>query len=218
MNPTVEIIREGVSLWPGYFDLAAQKSLLAQIRKGTAEAPLFIPKMPRTGKEMSVRMTNFGPLGWVTDKDNGYRYQARHPATNENWPKIPESLCQLWEDLADYPHPPEACLVNFYDDDAKMGMHQDRDEQQFDAPVLSVSLGNDCLFRVGGTSRGGKTQSFRLRSGDVMMLSGAARLAFHGVDRIYPDTCSLLKQGGRVNLTLRRVTAPVPDPIARQNP
>ena len=207
MNPTVEIIRDGVKLWPGYFDLPAQQSLLQAIRSGTESAPLFTPKMPRTGKEMSVRMTNFGSLGWVTDKENGYRYQAMHPVSGKPWPEIPDSLLNLWSDLADYPHPPEACLVNYYDDVAKMGMHQDRDEEQFEAPVLSVSLGNDCLFRVGGTSRGGKTQSFRLRSGDVMMLSGEARLAFHGVDRIYPDTSPLLKQGGRVNLTLRRVTA-----------
>ena len=207
MNPTVEIIRDGVKLWPGYFDLPAQQSLLQAIRSGTESAPLFTPKMPRTGKEMSVRMTNFGSLGWVTDKENGYRYQAMHPVSGQPWPEIPDSLLNLWSDLADYPHPPEACLVNYYDDVAKMGMHQDRDEEQFEAPVLSVSLGNDCLFRVGGTSRGGKTQSFRLRSGDVMMLSGEARLAFHGVDRIYADTSPLLKQGGRVNLTLRRVTA-----------
>ena len=207
MNPTVEIIRDGVKLWPGYFDLPAQQSLLQAIRSGTESAPLFTPKMPRTGKEMSVRMTNFGSLGWVTDKENGYRYQAMHPVSGKPWPEIPDSLLNLWSDLADYPHPPEACLVNYYDDVAKMGMHQDRDEEQFEAPVLSVSLGNDCLFRVGGTSRGGKTQSFRLRSGDVMMLSGEARLAFHGVDRIYADTSPLLKQGGRVNLTLRRVTA-----------
>ena len=209
MNPTVEIIRDGVKLWPGYFDLVAQKNLLEAIRTGTAAAPLFVPKMPRTGKEMSVRMTNFGPLGWVTAKEQVYRYQPQHPVSGEKWPEIPEPLLNLWEDLADYPHPPEACLVNYYEDSAKMGQHQDRDEDQFDAPVLSVSLGNDCLFRVGGTSRGGKTQSFRLRSGDVMMLSGEARLAFHGVDRIYPDTSPLLKQGGRVNLTLRRVTKPI---------
>ena len=207
MNPTVEIIRDGVKLWPGYFDLPAQQSLLQAIRSGAESAPLFTPKMPRTGKEMSVRMTNFGSLGWVTDKENGYRYQAMHPVSGEPWPEIPDLLLNLWSDLADYLHPPEACLVNYYDDAAKMGMHQDRDEEQFEAPVLSVSLGNDCLFRVGGTSRGGKTQSFRLRSGDVMMLTNEARLAFHGVDRIYPDTSPLLKQGGRVNLTLRRVTA-----------
>ncbi|MEP1206824.1 MAG: alpha-ketoglutarate-dependent dioxygenase AlkB [Rhizobiaceae bacterium] len=210
-----EIIRDGVFLWPQYFDESAQKDLLENIRAATAAAPLFTPKMPRTGKKMSVRMTNFGPLGWVTDKQDGYRYQPTHPVTGQNWPEIPALLLDLWRELADYDHPPQACLVNYYRDNAKMGMHQDRDESTFDAPVLSVSLGDECLFRVGGTSRGGKTQSFRLRSGDVMMLSGAARLAFHGVDKIYPDTSDLLKNGGRINLTLRRVTPVANEPVAQ---
>ena len=196
---------EGVYHWPGYFSVPEQVALLEEIRNGVARSPLFTPRMPKTGKEMSVRMTNFGELGWVTDKENGYRYQDAHPVTGNSWPEIPKSLLNLWSGLSAHSAPPQACLVNFYTDAAKMGLHQDRDEQVFDAPVLSVSLGNDCLFRVGGTTRGGSTQSFRLISGDVMMLSGPARLAFHGVDRIYPDTSDLLKAGGRINLTLRRV-------------
>lgn len=203
-----QIIREGVTLWPNYFDISAQQELVENIRASTVEAPLFTPRMPRTGKEMSVRMTNFGPLGWVSDQQRGYRYQATHPVTGRNWPDFPPRLLDLWNAIAGFPHPPEACLVNYYSDTAKMGLHQDRDEAMFDAPVVSVSLGNDCLFRVGGTTRGGKTISFRLHSGDVMMLSDAARLAFHGVDKIYPKTNELLKNGGRINLTLRRVTLP----------
>jgi len=200
---------DGVKHWPQYLTEDEQHELLAEIRNRVAHAPLFVPRMPRTGKEMSVRMTNFGPLGWVTDKQDGYRYQENHPTTGKPWPEIPQQLLALWESLSDCPHPPEACLVNFYTDDAKMGLHQDSDEQTFDAPVLSVSLGNECLFRVGGTQRGGKTQSFRLLSGDVMMLSGPARLAYHGVDRIYLGTSDLLKSGGRINITMRRVT-PLP--------
>ncbi|MGI9366954.1 MAG: alpha-ketoglutarate-dependent dioxygenase AlkB family protein [Rhizobiaceae bacterium] len=196
----------GVDHWPGYFAPDAQQDLLEQVRERVRTAPLFTPRMPRTGKEMSVRMTNFGSLGWVTDKQNGYRYQEVHPVTEAPWPEIPPVLLDLWAQLCDYPQPPEACLVNYYTDDAKMGLHQDRDEQVHDAPVLSISLGNDCLFRIGGTSRGGKTQSLRLQSGDVLMLSGPSRMAFHGVDRIYPDTSMLLKSQGRINLTLRRVT------------
>ena len=197
---------DGVFHWPGYFDPEKQRELLAEIREKTAVAPLFVPRMPKTGKEMSVRMTNFGVLGWVTAKEHGYRYQEQHPVTGKMWPEIPKLMLDMWNDLSGFGQPPEACLVNFYNDDAKMGMHQDRDEESFDAPVLSMSLGNECLFRVGGTSRGGKTQSFRLRSGDAMMLSGPSRLAYHGVDRIYPGTSDLLKNGGRINITLRRVT------------
>ncbi|GHD17234.1 alpha-ketoglutarate-dependent dioxygenase AlkB family protein [Tianweitania populi] len=190
---------------PGYLNLEAQKALLDEIRTIVAAAPLYQPAMPRTGKPLSVRMTNCGSLGWVTDREHGYRYQPRHPLTNEPWPPIPQRLLNLWNTLADYPHEPEACLINFYSADAKMGLHQDKDEADLDAPVLSVSLGDTCLFRIGGTTREAGTGSFKLASGDVVVLGGTSRLAFHGVDRIYPGTSTLLKNGGRVNLTLRRV-------------
>ena len=199
---------EGVRHMPGYLDRAAQAALLEDIRAVVADAPLYVPAMPRTGKEMSVRMTNCGALGWVTDKERGYRYQATHPATGRPWPPIPEALLRIWRDVAACPLEPEACLVNFYTSEAKMGQHQDRDEADFAAPVVSVSLGDDCLFRVGGPRRQDRTVSLRLQSGDVLVLGGTSRLAFHGVDRIYPGTSTLLKNGGRINLTLRRVTAP----------
>lgn len=198
---------DGVRCLPDYLDLAAQRALVLAIRAVVAEAPLYTPQMPKSGKPMSVRMTNCGELGWVTDRDGGYRYQAVHPVSGKPWPPIPEQLLALWRDLADFPLPPQACLVNFYADSAKMGQHQDRDEREFAAPVLSVSLGDDCLFRVGGTKRSDPTVSFRLRSGDVIVLGGESRLAFHGVDRIYPKTSPLLPKGGRINLTLRRVMA-----------
>lgn len=196
----------GIRHLPGFFDPAAQAALVEDIRAVVAAAPVFVPVMPRTGRPMSVRMTNCGALGWVTDRERGYRYQPAHPVTGRPWPAIPPRLLDLWAEVAGYGAPPEACLVNFYDSTAKMGLHQDRDEGTFDAPVVSVSLGDDCLFRVGDTTRGGPTRSLRLRSGDVFVLGGAGRLAFHGVDRIYPGTSTLLKQGGRINLTLRRVT------------
>jgi alkylated DNA repair protein (DNA oxidative demethylase) len=153
-------------------------------------------------------MTNCGTLGWVTDRDGGYRYQANHPVTGNPWPPIPRRLMELWTEVSDYPHEPQACLVNFYSDSARMGLHQDRDEKDFSAPVVSVSLGDDCLFRVGGTKRSDATVSVRLSSGAIVILGGEGRLAFHGVDRIYPQTSTLLKKGGRINLTLRRVTLP----------
>lgn len=198
----------GVRHYPGHFDLAAQRALLDAVRDVVRAAPLYTPAMPRTGKPMSVRMTNCGSLGWVTDKEGGYRYQPGHPVSGAPWPPIPPSLLGLWAEVADYPHPPEACLVNFYADAARMGLHQDRDEQEFSAPVVSVSLGDDCLFRIGGVTRQAASASLRLHSGDVLVLGGDSRLAFHGVDRIYPGTSTLLKDGGRVNLTLRRVTKP----------
>ncbi|MEQ8450350.1 MAG: alpha-ketoglutarate-dependent dioxygenase AlkB [Nitratireductor sp.] len=200
----------GVRHIASYLTPAAQAALVEDIRAVVAEAPLYTPAMPRTGKRLSVRMTNCGRLGWVTDRDGGYRYQPTHPTTGRPWPAIPPRLTAIWEALSAYPHPPEACLVNFYAPGARMGLHQDRDEVEFAAPVLSISLGDACLFRVGGAKRGGGTVSIRLQSGDLVVLGGEGRLCYHGVDRIYPGTSDLLKQPGRINLTLRRVTRPTP--------
>ncbi len=176
------------------------------MREALRAAPLFTPTMPRTGKPFSVRMSNLGPLGWVSDKHGGYRYQPTHPETGASWPAIPAALLKAWDDLGGYRLPPEACLLNWYGPDARMGLHQDRDEEDFDAPVVSLSLGDTALFRIGGLKRSDPTRSLRLASGDAMALAGASRLAFHGVDRIFKGTSSLLPKGGRINLTLRRVT------------
>lgn len=200
------ILSNGIRYSPDYLDEIRQRALVEMIRDIVAQAPLYVPVMPKTGVAMSVRMTNCGSLGWVTDKDRGYRYQPTHPVTGRPWPAIPEALLDIWADLADYSKPPEACLINFYEDGARMGPHQDRDETDFAAPVVSLSLGNTCLFRIGGTSRKDRTQSLKLKSGDAIVLGGEGRLCFHGVDRIYPATSTLLKNGGRINLTLRRVT------------
>ncbi len=191
-----------------------QSALLAAVAGCLKKAPFFRPVLPRWGTPFSVQMSNAGPLGWVADK-SGYRYQPIHPVTGKAWPPIPQMLLDLWGELTDYPAPPEACLINHYAPTAKMGLHQDKDEEDFNAPVLSVSLGDEARFRLGGLERKGPTTSTLLKSGDVMLLEGETRLAFHGVDRIYPGTSALLDEfaevfpgGGRVNLTLRRVTVP----------
>ena len=194
--------------FPKKLDRTAQAELLAELRSIMAASPLYTPTMPRSGNPMSVRMTNAGPLGWVTDKERGYRYQATHPETGKPWPAIPPMLLALWEALSGYAHKPEACLINYYGTAAKMGLHQDRDEEDFLAPVLSVSLGDTGIFRVGGKSRKDPTQKFELKSGDVFVLGGEGRLAYHGIDRVLPGTSDLLTEGGRFNLTLRRVTMP----------
>lgn len=198
---------QGLELRPGYLDRPAQEALLAAVRAAIRDAPLYTPTMPRTGQPFSVRMTNCGPLGWVSDA-GGYRYQPMHPETGRPWPTIPALAMQAWRDLAGYAEPPEACLINVYAATARMGLHQDRDEQDFAAPVVSLSLGDTCLFRIGGTRRGDPSRSFRLASGDAVVLGGEARLAFHGVDRIMPGTSTLMPEGGRINLTLRRVRKP----------
>ncbi|HEU5273073.1 MAG TPA: alpha-ketoglutarate-dependent dioxygenase AlkB [Xanthobacteraceae bacterium] len=196
-----------MKLRPGYLDRPAQEALAAAVAGIIAQAPLFTPRMPKSGTPFSVRMTNCGPLGWVSD-ETGYRYQASHPHTGEPWPPMPAMLLAAWQDLAGYPHPPEACLVNVYTPAARMGLHQDCDEHDFSAPVVSLSLGQTCLFRIGGGARNAPTRSFRLASGDALVLAGEARLAFHGVDRIIPGSSTLLPDGSRINLTLRRVNGP----------
>ncbi|MEM6711675.1 MAG: alpha-ketoglutarate-dependent dioxygenase AlkB [Pseudomonadota bacterium] len=201
---TVETSQAGCFFCPQALDATAQKSLVEELRALLMEAPLFQPTMPKTGKPLSVRMSNCGALGWVADK-RGYRYQPKHPVTGKPWPAIPARLQKLWAETAPDAPPPEACLINWYAPNAKMGLHQDRDEGTFDAPVVSVSLGDDALFRLGAPTKGGKTEGIRLTSGDVIVLGGAARLAYHGVSRIYPGTSTLLDAPGRINLTLRRV-------------
>jgi DNA oxidative demethylase len=197
----------GLRLYPEYFSRDAQAAIVVAVRKVLAVAPLYTPRMPKSGRPMSVGMSNCGSLGWFTD-ETGYRYEHTHPQSGRPWPTIPDVLLRLWDEVARHPHAPEACLINYYGPQAKMGLHQDRDEADLAAPVVSVSLGDACLFRIGGKKRGEPTRSFRLNSGDVLVMGGDARLAFHGVDRIYAGTSTLLGEGGRINLTMRRVTRP----------
>ena len=192
----------GVTLWRERFDRAAQQNLLEDILQRIEAAPFYRPQMPGSGAPFSVEETNLGPLGWLSDK-NGYRYAPRHPVTGKPWPAIPQTLLDLWKETTLYRAPPECCLVNFYRAGARMGLHQDRDEQAEDAPVLSVSLGDDAIFRIGGTTRRGPTQSVKLSSGDVLTFGGPARRAFHGIGRIIPGSSTLVPGGGRINLTLR---------------
>jgi alkylated DNA repair protein (DNA oxidative demethylase) len=191
---------------PGWLNAGQQAALLEALRTVIAEAPLYQPTMPRSGKPLSVRMTNCGPLGWVSDID-GYRYQPTHPVTGRPWPPMPAIVLRAWEALADYSLPPEACLVNYYAPGTRMGQHQDKDEADFSAPVVSLSLGDDAIFRVGGLRHSDPTRSLTLKSGDAVVLGGDSRLAFHGIDRIIDGTSALLSEGGRFNLTLRRVSA-----------
>jgi alkylated DNA repair protein (DNA oxidative demethylase) len=194
------LLLRGFEIRKGYLDNAAQRRLIDALRPILKSAPLFRPVTP-SGKEMSVRMTSAGDLGWVTDKA-GYRYQDQHPK-GMDWPEIPEPVLAIWQDLAGRDRAPDCCLINYYGEDARMGLHQDKDEADFSWPVLSVSLGDDALFRIGNTTRGGKTESIWLNSGDVVIMGGPARLTYHGVDRIRFKSSKLLPKGGRINLTLR---------------
>jgi alkylated DNA repair protein (DNA oxidative demethylase) len=192
----------GFHLYPDALDAVAQHDLVAEVLAAAVAAPFYRPVTPG-GKPMSVEMTSLGRRGWVTDAA-GYRYQEAHPVTGQAWPAMPKRLLDLWAELTDAPAPPDSCLVNLYRDGARMGLHQDKDEADFGFPVLSVSLGDTAVFRIGGVKRSDPTRSIRLASGDVCVLSGDMRLAYHGIDRILPGSSRLVPGGGRLNLTIRR--------------
>lgn len=198
--PTLHL--RGFDIHAGLIPAAEQADWVDDIRAVVAAAPLVSPVTPG-GRPMSVRMTAAGRLGWVTDRA-GYRYAARHPGGGD-WPPIPARVLDLWHRVTGLARAPDCCLINFYGEGARMGMHQDRDEGDFSFPVLSVSLGDDALFRMGGVDRPAPTQSVWLHSGDVVVMGGEARLAWHGIDRVRHGSSTLLPKGGRINLTLRVV-------------
>ncbi|TNC74260.1 alpha-ketoglutarate-dependent dioxygenase AlkB family protein [Rubellimicrobium roseum] len=201
MDQTLDL--NGVLVRPGHLDRPAQEAMLADILRVQAEAQPFHP-VTRWGKAMSVAMTSAGRFGWVSDR-RGYRYEERHPS-GLPWPPIPPSVLAVWDAVVPGARPPECCLVNLYREGARMGLHQDRDEADLSQPVVSISLGDEALFRVGGIERGGPTASLWLRSGDVAVIGGPARLVHHGIDRVRAGSSDLVPGGGRINLTLRVVT------------
>ncbi|PZQ97765.1 MAG: alkylated DNA repair dioxygenase [Cereibacter sphaeroides] len=200
LQPTLCI--NGFEIHQGFLDPAAQAALVDDIRGVVTAAPLVAPVTPG-GRPMSVRMTAAGRVGWITDRQ-GYRYSDRHPSGSA-WPLVPASILKIWRQTTGLEREPDCCLVNFYGEAARMGLHQDRDEGDFSFPVLSISLGDEALFRMGGVERSDATRSVWLRSGDVVVMGGEARLAWHGVDRVRHGSSTLLPKGGRINLTLRVV-------------
>jgi alkylated DNA repair protein (DNA oxidative demethylase) len=202
---TAPIHISGFQLWKTWLDAAAQAAMVAALREVADAAPFYSPET-RWGRKMSVRMTSAGRVGWVSDR-RGYRYEPRHPVTGAPWPPIPAPVLDVWREVADWPDEPDCCLINYYGEAAKMGMHRDADEGEagFAAPVVSISLGDPAVFSIGGLERGGTTQKVTLDSGDVMVMGGPARLAYHGVDKVLFGGSTLLPRGGRINVTLRVV-------------
>ncbi len=193
---------DGFSHLPSFLPKLEQKALVGEVSDVVGNAPLFSPKT-RWGKPMSVGMTSAGKYGWFSDS-RGYRYIDRHPS-GVNWPAIPETAIRVWRDLVPGERDPDCCLINYYRENARMGLHTDSDEADFSWPVVSISLGDEGLFRVGGLERSDSTASVWLQSGDVVVLGGDARQIYHGVDRIKFGSSALLPRGGRINLTLRVV-------------
>ncbi len=198
---TPQVLR-GVHIYKGMVNANGQSAMVQDIRAIARKAPFYSPITPG-GRPLSVKMTSAGQFGWFSDR-SGYRYIEQHPS-GAMWPQIPKSVLDIWQQVAPHAPEPECCLINYYGEATKMGLHQDRDEADFQWPVVSISLGDSALFRVGNVTQGGKTESTWLESGDVAVLGGDARLAYHGVDRIKFGSSTLLPKGGRINITLRIV-------------
>lgn len=194
---------QGVRILRGLLDADRQLALLAEIRQALEEAPLVRYGTP-WGKKMSVAMSNAGQWGWVSGSE-GYGYVRDHPETGRPWPAIPEGALRAWREAVAGASAPQCCLINHYGRGARMGLHQDADEKDFAAPVVSISLGDPARFRVGGLRRSDPTRSTLLKSGDVAVLEGESRKAYHGIDGIRFGESGLLEEGGRFNLTLRVV-------------
>jgi alkylated DNA repair protein (DNA oxidative demethylase) len=204
LRPSQEAMAEGAVLLRG-FARPVEAELVAALRDIAEQAP-FRHMLTPGGHQMSVAMTNCGGFGWVTDR-TGYRYDANDPRTGKPWPAMPASFCQLAEQAAaragfrDFS--PDACLVNRYEPGARMSLHQDRDEHDFRAPIVSVSLGLPAIFLFGGLKRSDRPRRFRLEHGDVVVWGGPTRLAFHGVAPLADGAhASMGRQ--RINLTFRK--------------
>ncbi|HNN98364.1 MAG TPA: DNA oxidative demethylase AlkB [Pseudomonadota bacterium] len=205
------VLEEGAVLLRGYACPVAE-TLLADLTAVLADAPLRQLITPG-GQRMSVAMSSCGPLGWYSDRA-GYRYTSCDPLSGRPWPALPDSIRKLADGAAEragFPgFVPDACLINRYQPGDRLSLHQDRDERDFAAPIVSVSLGLDATFQLGGLSRRDPTSRHLLRHGDVLVFGGPSRLRFHGILPI-KDAPLLrtplghpLLHGARINLTLRR--------------
>jgi alkylated DNA repair protein (DNA oxidative demethylase) len=204
VGPSREPMGEGAVLLRG-FAKPFEAELIAALREIVEQAPFRHMSTPG-GHQMSVAMTNCGNAGWVTDR-SGYRYDGNDPQSGQPWPAMPSSFRALAADAAAEAgfagFAPDACLINRYEPGAKMSLHQDRDEHDFGAPIVSVSLGLPAIFLFGGLKRTDKTQRYRLTHGDIVVWGGPARLAFHGVGPLADGEHSLMG-GQRINLTFRK--------------
>lgn len=207
-----EEIAEGFVLLRRFLDRAAQGAALAACHGVATAAPFITPTMP-DGTPFRVAMTNAGEWGWLSDKD-GYRYARRHPGTGELWPAVPAILAETAERAvaaalgraAAAAYRPQCFLINRYDvGRGRLGLHQDRDERDRSQPIVTLSLGADAVFVAGGARRADRKERVLLASGDVLVMGGRGRMAYHGIDRLLPTLDGLTADGSRLSVTSRRV-------------
>ncbi len=196
----IEVVRK--------LDVVTQNQILSECREIVTKAPLFQKTMP-TGAKFKYLCTSAGDYGWLSDR-KGYRYEKLHPTTQSHFPPIPDIIRRISIEVAEQVGmtiEPQSTLINWYDEDSTLGLHQDKTEESL-APVISFSLGDDCIFIIGGLKRNGKKRTITLKSGDILIMGAEHRLVFHGVKKIIPNTApsSLdIKQTGRINITVRQV-------------
>jgi alkylated DNA repair protein (DNA oxidative demethylase) len=211
MNTSPKV--EGLHHVPGFLGEGEIEGLTEFARKVCTEAPLRRPTMP-DGTPLKLRLTNAGDFGWWSDSPLGYRYVMKHPTTGKAWPAIPAAIKMLaHRALAQCglePFEIENCLINHYAQGDSLGLHIDKTEDDKTAPIISLSIGADAEYLIGGREREDKTESFCVRSGDLVVQSGPSRMYFHGVKRIFPTMGNPLKDGGRLNFTMRKVTRSAP--------
>jgi alkylated DNA repair protein (DNA oxidative demethylase) len=205
VRPSREAMADGAVLLRG-FARPFEAEMLPALRAIVKQAP-FRHLITPGGHRMSVAMTNCGSVGWVSD-NTGYRYDAIDPESGQKWPAMPPVLRQLAADAADdagfKDFAPEACLINRYVPGAKLSMHQDKDELDFAAPIVSVSLGLPAIFLFGGLKRADKPARYRLEHGDVVVWGGPSRLSYHGVAPLADGEHAIMGRQ-RINLTFRKV-------------
>ncbi len=196
----------GMVVLRGRLSRAEQAEFVRLAFEVADDAPFYTPVM-RGGAPFRVQMTSAGDIGWLSD-EAGYRYARVHPETKRPWPEIPEPITSFAKAAALEAgfsgFTPDSCLFNLYRSDGKLGIHRDHVEQDRVSPIVSVSLGDSCVFKFGGLSKGGPFTDWTLVSGDVVVFGGPSRLAWHGVSKILRGTSDLIPGGGRMNLTVRR--------------
>lgn len=196
----------GMKVLRGRLNRADQEAVLRSALKIAETAPFYTPTM-RDGTPFRVEITSAGDVGWTSD-DRGFRYVRKHPGNETPWPVIPARIIWLAKAVSEEAgfrgFDPDTCLVNLYRKDGKLGIHRDDDERDKEAPIVSVSLGDSCVFRFGGTSKSDPFTNWTLLSGDIVVFGGPSRLAWHGVTKIMRGTSDLVPGGGRVNLTIRK--------------
>ena len=192
-----------------YFTPSEQLNLVEMCRRICDVSPMSTPVMP-SGHKFNCQMTSCGTVGWISDLQ-GYRYSKIHPVNQKPFAVMPQELIQLSQKLArlvDEPdYRPDTCLINYYPASAKskLGLHQDNSERNLKPAIISISIGDDCVFAIGTSNRKDPLQEILLRTGDVFIMHGQSRLAYHSVKRIIPNSSNILKNNGRLNLTIRQV-------------